>query len=300
MLYEDILVTIGQASHVGTYGQWIDSNRRCRIRDHSKQFDSLYKTIDTAKKDCSQFVLFPELFLPRDFLHKHIKAICEENQFIMIGGLEYGPRNVDENDKEIPLQNEAFIAIPQSLERKANSHAKRHCTLFKISKILPAEDEEQYLNKHNYTFQKGNKIYVFESEIIGNWAVLICSDFLNLPIHVLLQSNIQTLFIVSYNKDVNGYTSIADSIQRLSMCNVIICNMGVYGSSLAFSPYRTDFLRQIVKVTGNGIDMAVTIKLPLKNLKLAQDGHDLKDFKGEQMFIKRPPDFGKFQIMRSE
>jgi hypothetical protein len=247
--------------------------------------------------------LFPELFLPREYLKKQVKTVCEENHFIMIGGLEYGPSIANDTDHVTPLRNEAFIAIPQILNKNENENGengvRQHCTIFRIPKILPAEEEESILKKYNYSFQKGNKLYVFESSLLGNWAILICSDFMNLPIHVLLQAQIQTLFVLAYNRDVNGYASIADTIHRLLMCNVVICNMGNYGSSLAFAPFRKDYKRQKLRIVGNDIDVAVTIVLPLNDIIRAQRGEFLIDNENnEQLFIKCPPDFGKFQIFK--
>jgi len=299
-MLEEIKITIGQASHEGEFTNWIDLNNRCKIAEPHKQLEHLYKTIETAKRDQSQFVVFPELFQPRHYLYQHIKAICEQNHFIMIGGLEYGPSSAKSNDKTTPLQNEAYIAIPQSLNWNTSQNNERNmnCTILTVPKILPAEEEESFIIKNNYTFKGGNKLYIFKSSLIGNWAVLICSDFLNLPIHVLLQAHIQTLFVISYNKDVNGYSSIADTIQRISMCNVVVCNAGYYGSSLVFSPYRRDFKRNKIKIIGNQIDVAVTVKVPLSKLMQAQLGKSLKDIDGSQLFIKRPPDFGKFHVVK--
>lgn len=300
-MLEEIKVTIGQASHDGEYHEWVDASNRCRFTEPYRQLNAVYKTVETAKQDQSQFVIFPELFQPRQFLRRHIASICEENNFIMIGGLEYGPEYIPGRDREVPLQNEAYIAIPSSLTwgSAPDSHKRRKCTLLTIPKILPAEEEAAFLNQNRYKFKGGSKLYLFQSKIVGNWAVLICSDFLNLPIHVLLQSSIQTLFVISYNKDVNAYSSIADTIQRISMCNVIICNIGNYGSSLAYSPYRKDFKRNILKVTGNHIDVAITITFPLEKLARAQNGEHLTDRDGSQLFIKRPPDFGKYHVIKT-
>lgn len=295
-MLNELKITVGQANHQGSFSQWVDKNRRNRITSPQEQLNSLFRAVDTAKRDQAQFVVLPELFLPRASLNTNIRAICEENQFIMIGGLEYGPIWASDSDKTTPLENEAFIAIPSQLHMNAG-RSSRHCTIIKTPKILPAEEEESNLKRNGFSFKKGNKIYVFQSSLLGNWAVLICSDFLNLPIHVLLQASIQTLFVIAYNTDVNGYSSIADTMQRLLMCNVIVCNMGKYGSSLSYSPFRKDYKRQVLRITGNEIDVAVTIKVPLEPIVQAQNGVPLLDTDNQQLFIKRPPVYGKFGII---
>jgi len=105
--------------------------------------------------------------------------------------------------------------------------------------------------------------------------------------------------VLAYIRDVNGYASIADTIHRLLMCNVVICNMGNYSSSLAFAPFRKDYKRLKLRIVGNDIDVAVTIVLPLNDIIRAQRGEFLIDNENnEQLFIKCPPDFGKFQIFK--
>lgn len=290
-----IKVTVGQAVHPGSFDQWLNPHNRLRLIEPERQLDYFFKAVETARNDGADFLLFPELFFPRQFIAKHLKAVCEENHFVIISGLEYGPKYAKPADRLTPLRNEAIVAIPPSLNRNGNdkSPKRKECRLVSIPKILAAEEEEQHLHRHGFTFRKGNKVYVFENTSLGNWAVLICSDFMILPVHLLLQSRIHTLFVLAYNKDMSGFASIADTVQRLLMCNVVICNMGNYGSSLAYSPYRDRHKRNKLHVVGNDVEVAVTVKLPLDEIVRVQSGEILKDDKGNQSFIKLPPDYGK-------
>lgn len=295
-LKESIKITIGQFGHPDEFETWYDRSNRYRIKGPDKHLDYFFNAVKTAKRDKTDFLVFPELFLPRAYLNTYVKSVCAENRFIIIGGLEYGPAAVDASQKEIPVTNEAFIAFPPQMgyhTPKVDSREKQ-ATVMVIPKIMPAESEESMLVEANYRFRYGNKIYLFESESLGNWAVLICADFLNLPVHALLQSKIQTLFVVAYNTDVNGYASIADCLQRLLMCNVVICNSGYYGSSLCYSPYREPYKREVMRVIGNHIDAAITIQMPIRKLVKAQCGMNVNiKVEQKQEFIRRPPDFGR-------
>jgi len=293
-LKETIKVTVGQACHPGRFETWLDNKRRFRIVNPAAQLNAFFQAIDAAKNDKSDFVIFHELFMPRAYLNNYVRYVSEQNNFIIIGGLEYGPLSARDTDHDTPLTNEAFIAIPSEGTRREPG-GTRYSTIITIPKLLPAEEEDCLIRSYNYSFQVNDKVYVFESPVVGNWAVLICSDFMNLPVQVLLQGKIHTLFVCSYNTDVNGFASIADTVQRLLMCNVVICNVGKYGSSLAFSPYRKDYKRQRLRIIGNDVNAAVTVELPLRSLDLAQKGAHLRDERNEQVFIRRPPDFGKFK-----
>lgn len=137
-------------------------------------------------------------------------------------------------------------------------------------------------------FSPGNKMYIFNSKEYGSWAVLICVDYLNLPIHQILQKKIQTLFIVSFNKDLNYYYAMSESLHRLLYCNIVVCNAANYGGSHAYSPYRDSFKREVLKLSGNEIETAVTINLPLRKIQEIQQLPWSNEF---DAFAKKPADY---------
>src|SRR5699024_6460219 len=122
----------------------------------------------------------------------------------------------------------------------------------------------------------------------GAWAVLICVDYLNLPIQRLLQKKIQTLFIVASNRDLNYYDAMTESLHRLLYCNVIVCNTADYGGYHIYKPYRNSFKREALKLLGNNIETSVTVKLPLKIIKEIQNSPRKTRFNG---FAQKPPDY---------
>ena len=78
------------------------------------------------------------------------------------------------------------------------------------------------------------------------------------------------LFVISYNKDPNLFVALTETISRLLMCNVIICNSGNYCNSLAFSPYKDYVKRNIVKFVGDKLFINQVYKVPLAKLKQDQ------------------------------
>ena len=251
-----------------------------------KQLDKFYKGVRIAKQDGADFLVFPELFIPNEYVDKHIMNECESSKMVIIGGLEWvykGPIN----GKKM-IENQAFVAIPSTLNKNVQTLNER-ATIIKIPKLFPAPAEKDFLNKAGYQFVHGNRIYLFKSEKLGNWAVLICVDYLNLPVQRLLQTRIQTLFIVAYNKDIDYFHSLSDSLHRILYCNVIVCNMGNYGGSHAFVPYRDRHKRNVYKNIGNHVNAAVTIELPLK---LIADAQKAPSDQVSKELVSRPPDYG--------
>lgn len=249
---------------------------------------NFFNAIEVAKSNNADFLVFPELFMPTEYVYSYLLPNSEEHKLIIISGIEWQHTQTSNGKKYV--NNQAVVTIPSTFSsNKRNQDGQ--ATLINISKLYAAETEAKYLNEKGYGFKNGNKIFLFESEALGNWAILICVDYLNLPIQVLLQGKIQTLFIIAENKDVNYYLSLSDSLHRILFCNVIVCNSGNYGGSHAFTPLREHFKREVFKAKGNNIDFAVTLELHLKLIKDGQKGRILDESTPE--LISKPPNFGE-------
>ena len=84
--------------------------------------------------------------------------------------------------------------------------------------------------------------------------------------------------------DTESYLFIAEAIARLVYCNVVICNTGFYGDSLAFSPYHNSYKRYICRHKGQKLFSTQVIQLPVKSLIEAQQ-------KGSKLFKSQPPGY---------
>src|SRR5699024_12588050 len=97
---------------------------------------------------------------------------------------------------------------------------------------------------------------------IFNLLFRIFLEYLNLLIKIMIKKKIHTLFIVAYNKDLNFYYSISESIHSILYCNVVVCNSANYGGSHAFTPYRESYKREVLKLHGNEMEIEATVTLP--------------------------------------
>lgn len=283
-LKDKIKVTIGQ---IGTPNMDLenpfDETNGLSYKDPKIMWKKIRDTIQVAKQDNADFLILPEVSMPHKYLKTHIPTICNENNLIIIGGVEFYHKYTHNHNKYV--QNEGFIAVP-GIEKDIDT--RERAMIWKVPKIYPAVTEEQNIKEAGYHFSPGNKLYLFKSKEFGNWAVLVCVDYLNLPIQQMLQKNIQTLFIVAFNQDLNYYYSISESIHRILYCNVVVCNTANYGGSHAYTPYRESYKREVLKLHGNDIEIAATVTLPLRKIKEIQDAPRTKEFDG---FTKKPSDY---------
>lgn len=107
---------------------------------------------------------------------------------------------------------------------------------------------------------------------------------------MLYQTEVQYYFILAYNRDINTFSNIAETVARTVFCNVVVCNTGKYGSSLAISPYYRPHERIIYKTEGNHIFTSQIVNLPLKSLIEHQKGNvDLPT--DQRLFKSLPPGY---------
>ncbi|WP_262173789.1 hypothetical protein [Saccharococcus sp. Marseille-Q5394] len=280
---ENIKITVGQIGSFDLGTEIYDSKNGLSYKNPKEMWRKIRKALEVAKQDGADFLVLPEVSVPRKYLDTHIPEICNEHNLMIIGGVEFYHKYTRNGKKFI--QNEAFIAVPGA---EKNSGAKERAMVWRIPKLYPASVEENFIKEEGYHFSPSNKLYLFKSEEYGNWAVLICVDYLNLPIHQILQKKVQTLFIVAFNQDLNYYYSISDSLHRILYCNIIVCNVADYGGSHVYTPLRESYLREVMKLHGNKIETAVTVKLPLKIIKEIQNSPREKNFEG---YAKKPSDY---------
>ena len=111
---------------------------------------------------------------------------------------------------------------------------------------------------------------------------------------VMYRNKIQTLFILAYNRDTTSFDHLAEALSRMLFCNVVVCNCGQFGGSLAVSPFREPFLRSIYRHSGQRLPHAQLIQLPLAELAAQQQGA------GSKVFKSLPPGFDGIQMLNEK
>jgi hypothetical protein len=224
-------------------------------------------------------VLLPELSVPLGYENKLMRS-AEAMESIIIAGLDYKIEG-----KTTPaVSNEVIVIVPKRIRGKKIA---RRTEIRRVGKTYAAPEEKNKLDALGVNFKSHPTVWLFESPDFGTFGVAVCYDFMDLDRIVLYRNQVQTLFVLAYNKDITSFDHIAQSISRTVFCNVIICNCGYYGGSLAVSPYRDSYKRTVYQHSGAKLTNAQIVELPLQNLHTHQGGTRSHDFKN------LPPGFPK-------
>lgn len=230
-------------------------------------------------KDQPHIIVMPELTVPLGYKNDLIN-LSKDIGSVVIAGLDF-------IDNGVGVSNKAIIVVPHNWLDKQKS---KNASCFYFGKTFFSDEEISLFNKLT---PKRKPIpdpvtYIIDAGCFGKIGVAICSDFFDIERFVIYRGQIHHMIVISHNKDTNSYYFLAEAISRLVYCNVVICNSGIFGDSLVFSPFKDAFKRIIYRHEGQKLFTTQVINLPVLSLDNAQQKND-----AEKVFKAVPPGYIK-------
>lgn len=224
-----------------------------------------------------QIVVLPEFAFDKGY-YGQLKRLSDKTGCLVIAG---------RNFVEVPgnkIMNKAAVLVPY---KWPNGSGNASTPDFEFGKYYFADAEKKYIKGIGYELQPYDKMYLLDTGKYGKLGLAICADFYDIERFAIYRGRIQHLFIIAYNKDVKSFYYLAEAISRIVFCNVVICNTGFYGGSIAFSPYHEDYKRYVYKHEGGNLYTNQIVLLPVAGLYAAQIDND----GDEPKFKNRPPGY---------
>lgn len=219
-------------------------------------------------------ILLPEFGVARKY-ERDLHSFARMTGSIVISGLDFIKDGAN-------VRNEAIVTIPYDWPfDKGTSESQS----FHFGKRHPAWREKEYIEHHvtgngtPYSFSPAGTVYILDLGKYGRVGLAICADFYDIERYLIYQGQIQHLFLVAYNQDTETFHHLAESAARMIFCNVVICNTGYYGGSMAFSPRKQVFERTIYSHLGSRLYTMQTVELPVISLIEAQNKNHTGDYK---------------------
>jgi hypothetical protein len=151
-------------------------NNKSRIEDYLDHITYAISNFD------AHLIVLPELSIPNYFLSQ-LQNISKQSGIIIVGGSHYH----EENDRTISRCPVIINGI-----------------VYYTDKINPSPLEISPIKGNGLS--NGETIKIFQNSLIGNFAVIICADYLDQKIRAKLASyNLDFVIIIAFQKDSEQY-----------------------------------------------------------------------------------------------
>lgn len=162
-------------------------------------------------------ILIPELHLPVARINT-IKSLSKRHNVIIISGIDFQQNPIDKTR----IRNRGIICFPDQVDTGSPSikltsmqFGKTYFTYMERSMF-----KKEIANIGKCSSDPEQNMYIFQSQDLGNFGIMICSDIFDIERMAFYQGQIHHLFIISLNKDLNTYFAMAESLTRIGRAHV--------------------------------------------------------------------------------
>lgn len=232
-----------------------------------KRFQQLEEIVNEAVRKRPDYLVLPELAIPQEWAWLISKKLLVNN-ISLITGVEYihDIQNIDKKIKQKIVHNAVMMfLISDDLGYKYLKFYRQDKTvaayqegidLYDIARIkLIADSDKKYDLKDVY--QHGNFFF----------SALICNELTDIQNRARLRGEIDSLFVIEWNRDVNSFNSYVESAALDIHSYVVQVNNRKYGDSRIRAPYKESFFRDIVQVKGGNHDYLIVGEIDIKSLR---------------------------------
>jgi len=261
---------------------YIETGYRLGCPEKAAFEQSLHNKLAELEQRCAHkepksldFLVFPEVFVPRSFI-PHLEAFSDRNNTIVIAGVTYPP-GVN--------ANECIVIVPKTL-RNVNytkPYAYRKLSRSQYDGIAPDEVSRMPM-------ERGTELLCFRNTQGRRFGVLICYDLSHFELVHQINTEggeaLDLLFVVSHNPfgELYRYCCIADAHRFYQ--HVVMCNVAEYGGSGIYAPTRGPGTRRVLAEVGKGVEAIGLVTLKLKKQREARSSSEEKLHDGQ--FMRKP------------
>lgn len=270
-------------ANTSLYESDIENALSDRPRRDFERYQNLVKVVNEAIEEKAELLVLPENYLPFEWV-PILARTCAKNQLAIVTGIEHIKLYIDNKSKPY-VTNLTAVILPYKEDDYKFSYVHFH------KKVNMAPSELDRINSFRCKPCEGENYELY------NWndfwfSVYCCYELASIKDRAIFHSYIDALIAVEWNKDVNYYSNIVESLSRDLHCYCVQVNTAKYGDSRITMPSKTEN-KDKIKVKGgkntsllvDEIDFAELRKFQYKGVLLQTKENNPNSFK------QTPPDF---------
>lgn len=234
--------------------------------------------IGMKESERPDIIILPELCAADE---SFLENLAKKSNAIIIAGRDF---MVSGNG----VKNMAEVFIPSKWDNP--DIPSTFCQKFFFGKKFFSHPEKALFEKYQSEGISSPEIYILNARQFGRIGFAICADFFDILRFRIYKRFVHHLFILALNKDTETFEHMAETISRMVFCNVVVCNTGHYGGSLAFSPYKEAYRRYIYLHRGGELFTSQVVSLPVSSLDDFQQNSENIPAK-DRLFKSVPPGY---------
>ena len=216
-----------------------------------QRYNDLSKIINSAVDENADMLIMPEAYMPFEWLST-VARTCAKNNLSIITGIEH----IKVGTKIFNLT--AVILPYDDLANKSafiSFHLKKH--------YAPAERQE--INGYRLSEVEGQHYEIYKWHGCY-FPVYCCYELTSITERAMFQSYADFLVAIEWNKDVNYYSNILESLSRDIHCYCVQVNSSDYGDSRITKPAKTEE-KDIVRTKGGKNNTILVDEINIKKIR---------------------------------
>lgn len=239
-----------------------------------QRYKDLSKLINAAIDENADMLIMPEAYMPFEWLAT-VARTCARNNLAIVTGIEHvkmGTLIFNLTATILPyediLNKSAFISF----------HLKKY--------YAPAEKQE--INGYRLKEMKGEHYELYRWHDCY-FPVYCCYELTSITERAMFQSYADFLVAIEWNKDVNYYSNILESLSRDIHCYCVQVNSSEYGDSRITKPSRTED-KDIMRTKGGRNSTILVDEIDISKIREFQlKEYNLQAY--DKSFKPTPPGF---------
>lgn len=239
-----------------------------------ERYERVKDIINEAIKCNTKILIMPEAYLPFEWV-PIISRICAKTQMAIVTGIEH-------IQYEKSVYNLTAIILPYEAENYSFSH------IFMHDKVHYSPEEKLSIRSYGFNEIEGEAYELFVWNDVW-FPVYCCFELSSIKDRALFQSYSDFLIAVEWNKDINYYSNIIESLDRDLHCYCAQVNTSEYGDSRIVKPSQTSN-KDILRTKGGENATVLVGNIDIRSLREFQiKGYELQ--KCDKRFKPTPPEF---------